>query len=129
MGFPGGSAAKHLPTMPEMLVQSLGKEDLLRKEMAIHSRILVWEIPWTEEPVRLQSMGSQSRTQLSAPTRTHTHTHPHIHPKGWEMKPEWTVRHSQESSNSGNALGICCWIHLLFLSSEHHKCTPPSEQG
>ena len=57
MGFPGGSAAKNLPAMLEMLVQSLGKEDLLGKEMAIHSSILVWEIPWIEEPVRLQSMG------------------------------------------------------------------------
>ena len=74
-GFPGGSAAKNLPAMLEMLVQSLGKEDLLGKEMAIHSSILVWEIPWIEEPIRLQTMGSQSRTQLSAPTCTHILTH------------------------------------------------------
>ena len=48
-----------LPTMWETQVQSLGWEDLLEKEMAIHSSILAWKIPWMEEPGRLQSMGSQ----------------------------------------------------------------------
>ena len=52
--------------MQETLVQSLGGEDPLEKEMATHSSILVWEIPWTEEPDELQSMGSQkSQTRLS----------------------------------------------------------------
>ena len=50
---------KRLPTMQETLVQSLGWEDLLEKEMEIHSSILAWKIPWTEESGRLQSMGSQ----------------------------------------------------------------------
>ena len=50
---------KHLPTMPETWVQSLGQEDLLEKEMATHSSILAWKIPWTEKPGSLQSMGSQ----------------------------------------------------------------------
>ena len=50
---------KHLPTMRETLVQSLGGEDGLEKEMATHSSILAWKIPWTEEPGRLQSMGLQ----------------------------------------------------------------------
>ena len=45
--------------MQETLVQSLGREDLLEKEMATHSSVLAWKIPWTEEPGRLQSMGSQ----------------------------------------------------------------------
>ena len=45
--------------MLEMWVQSLGQEDPLEKEMATHSRILAWKIPWTEEPGSLQSMGSQ----------------------------------------------------------------------
>ena len=49
----------HLSTMWETWVQSLGREDPLEKEMAIHSKILVWEIPWTKEPGGLQSMGSQ----------------------------------------------------------------------
>ena len=50
---------KCLPTMQETWVQSLGREDLLEKEMATHSSILAWKIPWMVEPGRLQSMGSQ----------------------------------------------------------------------
>ena len=50
---------KNLPAMQEMQVQSLGQEDPLEKEMATHSSILAWEIPQTEEPRELQSMGSQ----------------------------------------------------------------------
>ena len=50
---------KHLSTMRETWVQSLGQEDPLEKEMAPHSGTLAWKIPWTEEPGRLQSMGSQ----------------------------------------------------------------------
>ena len=50
---------KRLPTMREIRVQSLGREGLLEKEMATHSSVLVWRIPWAEEPGRLQSMGSQ----------------------------------------------------------------------
>ena len=50
---------KRLRTMREAWVQSLGREDLLEKEMATHSSILARKIPWTEEPGRLQSMGSQ----------------------------------------------------------------------
>ena len=50
---------KRLPIMREIRVQSLGWEDLLEKEMATHSSILAWKIPKTEEPGRLQSMGSQ----------------------------------------------------------------------
>jgi len=59
LGFPGGSVVKKLPAMQETQVQSLGQEDPLEKEMATHSRILAWRIPWTEEPGGLQSMGSQ----------------------------------------------------------------------
>ena len=50
---------KHLPTMWETRVWSLGQEDLLEKEIATHSSTLACKIPWTEEPGRLQSMGSQ----------------------------------------------------------------------
>ena len=50
---------KHLPTMQETQVQSLGREDPLEKEMATHSSILAWKIPWTEERGGLQSIGSQ----------------------------------------------------------------------
>ena len=50
---------KCLPAMQETWVRSLGQEDPLEKEMAPHSSILAWKIPWMEEPGRLQSMGSQ----------------------------------------------------------------------
>ena len=62
LGFPSGSAVKNLPTVQELQetwVQSLGREDPLEKGMATHFSILAWRIPWTEEPGRLQSIGSQ----------------------------------------------------------------------
>ena len=49
-GFLGGSVVHNPPAMQETQIQSLGWEDLLEKEMATHSRILAWKIPWTEEP-------------------------------------------------------------------------------
>ena len=62
---------KRLAPMRETWVLSLGREDTLEKEMAPHSSILAWRIPWTEEPGRLQSTGSQSRTRLSNFTSLH----------------------------------------------------------
>ena len=56
----GAQVIENLPTIQETWVQSLGREDPLEKGMAAHSRILAWRIPWTEEPGRLLSMGSQS---------------------------------------------------------------------
>ena len=50
---------KHLSTMRETWVRSLGREDLLEKETAIHSSTLAWKIPWTDEPDKLQSTGLQ----------------------------------------------------------------------
>ena len=58
-GFPDGSDVKKLPAVQEMQVQSLGQEDPLEKEMATHFSILAPRIPWTEEPVGLQSKGLQ----------------------------------------------------------------------
>ena len=52
-------SVKNLPAMQETGVLFLGWEDPVEKEMAIHSSILAWRIPWTEEPGRLQSMGLQ----------------------------------------------------------------------
>ena len=59
MNFSGGSDSKTSPYNAETLVQSLGQEELLEKEMATHSHVLAWKIPWMEESGRLQSMGSQ----------------------------------------------------------------------
>ena len=64
---------KRLPAMQETRVPSLDREDPLQKEMATHSSILAWKIPWTEEPGGLQSMEQQeSRTRLGNKT-TITH--------------------------------------------------------
>ena len=63
--FPSVSVVKNLPAKQEIWVRSLVREDPLEREMATCSYILAWEIPWTEEPGGLQSMGSQSQTQLS----------------------------------------------------------------
>ena len=58
--LPDCSVVKNLPAMLETWVRSQGQEDPLEKEMAAHSRILAWEIPWTEKPRELQSMESWS---------------------------------------------------------------------
>ena len=63
VGFPAGSVGKNLPAMQEtqqkLQVWSLGWEDPLKKEMAIHSSTLAWKMPWTEESGGLKSIGSQ----------------------------------------------------------------------
>ena len=59
LAFLVAQMVKHLPATRETWVQSLGWDDPLEKEMATHSSTLTWRIPWTEEPGRLQSMGSQ----------------------------------------------------------------------
>ena len=58
-GFLGGSVVKNPPAKPETQVQFLAQQDPLEEGIAIHSSILAWEIPWTENPGELQSMGSQ----------------------------------------------------------------------
>ena len=55
---------KNLPAVQETWFQSLGQEDLLEKEMAAHSSILAWKIPWTEEPGRLKSMGCKESDMI-----------------------------------------------------------------
>ena len=59
MELPRELSGKNPPAMQETQVRFLGRDDLLEKEIATHSSILAWRIPWTEEPGRLQSMGSQ----------------------------------------------------------------------
>ena len=87
LGFPGGSAVKNLPAMQETWVWSLGWEDSLEKGMANNSSILAWRTLWTEEPVGLQSMGSE-RVRHNWATNTYMwflgtlfniHTQRHIH--------------------------------------------------
>ena len=77
-GFSGGSDSKE-STCNTRDFWSLVRKDTLEEEMATHSSILAWEIPWTEEPSRLQSIGLESQTRLSNWARAHTHTHTHKH--------------------------------------------------
>ena len=72
LGFPGGSVVKNLPAvkeMPETQVRSLGQVDPLEEEMATHSNIPAWKIPWTKE-----SAGQQSKDSHKSQTRLNTHT-------------------------------------------------------
>ena len=59
LAFPVAQLVRNLPAMQQTWVRFLSWEDPLEKEMATHSSILAWKIPWTEEPCRLQSMGLQ----------------------------------------------------------------------
>ena len=97
---------KHLPIMQETWVRSLGREVSLEKEMAAHSSILAWKIPWMEEPGRLQSMGSQR------------------------------VGHDWATSLTYKAKGSCLGYRSLFLwnkkftvdSQEDYECASASHQ-
>ena len=74
---------KHLPTVRETQVWFLGQEGTLEKEMATYSSILAWEIPWLEEPGRLQSMGSQSVRHNWATSLSLFHMPTHLHLTFW----------------------------------------------
>ena len=74
--------------MQEPWVWSLGQEDPLEKEMATHSNILAWEIPWTEEPGGLQSVGSQGIVHYLA-TKQHSYDLPRITPDFLEVMLSW----------------------------------------
>ena len=69
---------KRLSAMRETQVRSLGREDPLEKEMAIHSSTIAWKIPWIEEPGRLQSMGSQRVGQDWATSLTYTYVYSRV---------------------------------------------------
>ena len=76
--FPGGTVVRNPPAMQEILeawVWSLGWEDPLEEEMATHSSIFAWKIPWTEEPGGLQSMGSQSLRHNLVTEHARIHLH------------------------------------------------------
>ena len=64
---------KNLPAMKETWVRFLSQEDALEKKMATHPSILAWRIPWTEEPGRLQSMGSQELDTTTPPPFVYIH--------------------------------------------------------
>ena len=64
LGFPRGSVVKNPPAVQETQVQSLGWEDPLEKEMATHSSILAWKIPWTEEPGGLHTVHGVTKSWI-----------------------------------------------------------------
>ena len=107
---------KCLPAVHETWVQSLGQEDPLEKEMATHSSILAWRIPWTEEPGGLQSTGSQSRTQLSDFTFTfRTWKQPRCSSTGEWIKKLWYIYMSEYySAIKRNAFEsvLMRWVNL-----------------
>ena len=97
---------KSLPEMQETLVWSMGQEDPLEKEMATHSSIIAWRIPWTEEPGGLQSMGSQ-RVRNNWKTNTFTFS------AGWSVgnrEPCWVFN------------GV--WTYSLRSMSPHDSAVP-----
>ena len=114
-GFPGGSVVKNLSEQEtqKMWVWSLGWEGPLEEEMASHTSILTWQIPWTEEPGRLQFMGSLRVLQLS----THVHVQIYIINRmcGLQilMEPYWLA---SGKVNVPKCM-LCCWISKLSLIS------------
>ena len=89
-GFPGGSDSKESACNVEDLGSIPALEDLLTEGMATHSSILTWRIPRTEEPGKLQSMGSQRvRQDWATELLTHTHTHTHTHTRARARAKKW----------------------------------------
>ena len=105
---------KHLSTMRETRVQSLGWEDPLEKEMAIHSRTIAWKIPWTEEPGQLQPTGSQRVGHDWATSLHFTSLHHSLKP--W-YHPQCLCPSNLTTSWSPNCIDLLWWVsnESLFL--------------
>ena len=100
--------------MQETQVQSLGQEDPLEEEMAAHSSVLAWRIPWTEEPHGLQSRGPKESDETE---HTHAHTRlPIRHMKGKEGCWKQTSNEKSPSQVSG-------WVNDKVVSDSHRKPT------
>ena len=108
---------KHLPGMLETWVWSLGREDPLEKEMATHSSILAWRIPWREEPGRLQSMGSQRVGHDWATSLTHPLTHSNT--VGGSVN--WYNHHGEQYGGSLKRT----WEHISGENSNSKRCMHP----
>ena len=91
---------KRLPPMRETQVRSLGWEDPLEKEMAIHSSILAWRIPWTEKPSRLQSIGSQrvGHDWATSPSCTYRQVSCEWSPLSSDASGSWNVSRGEDLS-------------------------------
>ena len=131
VGLPDSSAGKESTCNAgdrrekEKRVQSLGQEDPLGEEMATHSIILAWKIPWTEEPGGLQSMGSQrvGHDWATEPTHMHTHTHTHTHTHACTHTPLDLILLEFKEKATKNPLfytsHCACPLGLLLLCSFH----------
>ena len=124
--LPGGGTSlvapmvKRLSTMRETWVWSLGRENPLEKEMAIHSSAIAWKIPWTEEPDRLQSMGSQrvrhdwaTSLILAMNTPCSFCEECWLHLKGGIVFVNLTPDHSQKKPFHDLAAGLTLSLSLL----------------
>ena len=111
--FPGSSDGKASAYNAGDLVRSLGWEDPLEKEMATHSSILAWKIPWTEEPGRLQSIGLQ-RVEHDWATSLSLFTFMHWRRK-WQPTPVFLPG---ESQGQGSLVGCRLWGHTESDTTE-----------
>ena len=95
-------SVESLPTMWETQVRSLGQEDHLEKEMATHSSILSWRIPWTEKPGGLQSMDHK---ELDTTEQLSEHTHTHIY--FFQILFHYRLLQDTEYNSLYYAIGLC----------------------
>ena len=107
---------KHLPAKRETWVQFLGWEDPLEKEMATHSSTLAWRIPWTKDPGRLQSMGSQ-RVRHNWATSLSFFRSYRDYTEKWELSGQWALATGENTAVSGAPLSACWWFKPLTSAS------------
>ena len=105
---------KHLPAMKEIWVRSLGWEDPVEKEMATHFSIPAWKMPWTVEPFRLQSMGSQRVIHDWATSLTYKTNKNSISLTGWLQW--WNERIIVTLSNDKASINLSSFLHFSFFS-------------
>ena len=111
--------------MQETWVQSLGKEDSLKKGMATHFSILGWRIPWTEEPRAAVHRVTKSQTWLSIPhshAHEHTHTHTHTHTHISKYYPALVFQYSYSEF-------INLYMYLYTCSIQSAKTRPGADYG
>ena len=126
--------------MQETWVRSLGREDPLEEEMATHSRILTWKIPWTEEPGGLQSMGSQRGGHILANKWTVRSFHVYQDPSAAEISSSRVICcHSGSNfslpclpvsllTNTNPRVKLHCWVTAVRASATRRSPPPPTSQ-
>ena len=112
---------RRLPAKQETRVRSLGQEDPLAKEMATHSSILAWRIPWTEETGRLQSTGSQSRTWLRD-------FHFQVQGIQWEKELGKMPIEAFQTFTKYQALTFQVWMEKLAKRKVNSQCAESSDK-